>query len=77
MHDSAGNDLYRSYSNKAIMSGYGYTNYAYSFDACYGYSSTGNDIARQYGSRGNDEYCANAFQSQMNGNGFSSTGSRL
>jgi hypothetical protein len=52
------------------MSGYGYTNYAYSFDASYGSSSTGNDTARQYGSKGNDQYWANAFQARMSGTGF-------
>jgi hypothetical protein len=73
LYDSAGDDNYRSYSDRATMAGKGYANTAYSFDSTVGHSSIGNDTATMYDSRGDDVYVVDANQVQMSGAGFRNT----
>ncbi len=55
---SDGDDLYRSYFDRVVMSGNGYYNRASEFEFSYAYSSSGNDTALMFDSLGDDTFRA-------------------
>ena len=58
---SAGDDLFRTYANRVVMTGAGFLNWAGDFERNTGYASVGNDSARMFDSNGDDVVMAESW----------------
>jgi subtilisin family serine protease len=70
LYDTAGNDTYTSWWNRAVMYGDGYWNDVRGFDSTYAYASQGSDRAVLRDSAGDDVFTTWWNRAVMYGNGY-------